>query len=370
MVLTALLSSTVFSINITYAKLPSTKMGDVTLSNGLDITDVTAIQRHLADVAPKLSEYQLFLADVDNDGEVTISDATVIQRVLLDIPTIYHDKKIIELENTNLNESFSEYKIPGSSKTNVELKLNNDSIFTPILYRIEVDGILLQDFSKNNTVTLALSVGKHRIKINLKNKMGEEDERIIDYTIKEETAPTTVPTEKPTTPPTEEPTTVPTEKPTTPPTEEPTTAPTEKPTEAPTEEPTEAEPAFQPNVQELKLLELINSYREKNGAAKFIYDESISKVARLKSEDMSINNYQGHISEKYGYVDEMLDIFDIDWDAAGENIAYSKATAESVFNEWIGSPRNNANLLEEQFNKIGIGYISGSNIWTLIVLKT
>jgi uncharacterized protein YkwD len=57
------------------------------------------------------------------------------------------------------------------------------------------------------------------------------------------------------------------------------------------------------------------------------------------------------------------------WSIVGENVAYSQPSADITFNEWKGSPRNNANLLEEEFTKIGIGYVSGSNTWTLIVLK-
>ena len=45
------------------------------LDGRVDIRDVTAIQRHLAELEP-LSDQALALADTNGDGEVTIDDAT------------------------------------------------------------------------------------------------------------------------------------------------------------------------------------------------------------------------------------------------------------------------------------------------------
>ena len=53
-------------------------LGDADLNGRINVIDATAIQRHLADLAP-FSEMQLAAADVDGDGEVTIQDVTVLQ---------------------------------------------------------------------------------------------------------------------------------------------------------------------------------------------------------------------------------------------------------------------------------------------------
>ena len=55
--------------------------GDANLDGKVDIRDVTAIQRHLSELAP-LSPQALALADVNGDGAVNIDDATLIQRYL------------------------------------------------------------------------------------------------------------------------------------------------------------------------------------------------------------------------------------------------------------------------------------------------
>ena len=55
--------------------------GDADLDNTVSISDVTCIQRRIAELNP-FNSYQNSLSDVDNDGEVTISDATMIQLYL------------------------------------------------------------------------------------------------------------------------------------------------------------------------------------------------------------------------------------------------------------------------------------------------
>ena len=60
--------------------------GDVNLDNTVSISDVTSIQRKLAEYE-KYSSYQCGLSDVNKDGEVTIADATAIQLYLAQLIT-------------------------------------------------------------------------------------------------------------------------------------------------------------------------------------------------------------------------------------------------------------------------------------------
>lgn len=55
--------------------------GDVNLDGNINIKDVTAIQRHLADLGA-FSKEQLAAADTNGDGKVDINDATHLQRYL------------------------------------------------------------------------------------------------------------------------------------------------------------------------------------------------------------------------------------------------------------------------------------------------
>ena len=56
-------------------------VGDANLDRYVTISDVTEIQRQLAEIE-QFNDEQLYLADVNNDGKVTIDDATLIQMYL------------------------------------------------------------------------------------------------------------------------------------------------------------------------------------------------------------------------------------------------------------------------------------------------
>lgn len=120
---------------------------------------------------------------------------------------------------------------------------------------------------------------------------------------------------------------------------------------------------------EQKVVELINVERQKVGLSTLKMDSAISNVARAKSKDMAVNNYFAHQSPTYGSAGDMLRQFGISWSAWGENIASGQRTPEIVVNAWMNSPGHRANILSNNFSKIGVGYVTNSNgtpYWTQI----
>ena len=65
----------------------SCQIGDVNLDGVISIRDVTAIQRHIADLET-LSDLQLVAADTNGDGKVTIDDATYLQMYLAEYDVV------------------------------------------------------------------------------------------------------------------------------------------------------------------------------------------------------------------------------------------------------------------------------------------
>ena len=63
----------------------STLVGDADCDGEVTILDATAIQRHLVELP--IDSYDEAAADADSDGEVTILDATSIQRYLVSLPS-------------------------------------------------------------------------------------------------------------------------------------------------------------------------------------------------------------------------------------------------------------------------------------------
>lgn len=69
-----------FGIN--FEIIPEYEIGDVDLNGIVNISDATLIQQYAVSIK-ELSDYQLSLADVNGDGVVNVLDATQIQRILV-----------------------------------------------------------------------------------------------------------------------------------------------------------------------------------------------------------------------------------------------------------------------------------------------
>ncbi|PGO34115.1 serine protease [Bacillus cereus] len=139
-----------------------------------------------------------------------------------------------------------------------------------------------------------------------------------------------------------------------------------------TQKPAEQKPAEQKPAEEAKSLsefeqrvvELTNAERTKQGLPALQIDTELSKVARIKSEDMQKNNYFDHNSPTYGSPFDMMKKFGISYTSAGENIAQGQRTPEEVVQAWMNSAGHRANILNSGFTHIGVGYVESGNYWT------
>lgn len=121
---------------------------------------------------------------------------------------------------------------------------------------------------------------------------------------------------------------------------------------------------------ENQVVQLVNNERTSRGLSPLASNWELARVARIKSEDMYRNNYFGHESPVYGSPFDMLRNFGIRFTAAAENIAYGQTTAQSVMNSWMNSPGHRANILNSQFNQIGVGYFNaGIPYWTQLFIR-
>lgn len=72
---------------------------------------------------------------------------------------------------------------------------------------------------------------------------------------------------------------------------------------------------------EQEIIRLVNEIRTQNGLKTLSYDWELSRVARIKSQDMKDNRYFSHNSPVYGTPFQMIKSFGISYRSAGENIA-------------------------------------------------
>ena len=74
--------------NIPYVLLDEVKLGDANGDGYVNVNDVTAIQRHAAELEP-LEGICFHAADIDGDGDVSVDDATELQRFLAEYVVDY-----------------------------------------------------------------------------------------------------------------------------------------------------------------------------------------------------------------------------------------------------------------------------------------
>lgn len=115
---------------------------------------------------------------------------------------------------------------------------------------------------------------------------------------------------------------------------------------------------------EKQVVDIVNRYRAQYGLSPVTLNTELSKVARLKSEDMKNKNYFSHTSPTYGSPFDMMKQFGISYRKAGENIAMGQTTPEAVMTAWMNSDGHRANILDPDFTQIGVGYVADGNYWT------
>lgn len=116
--------------------------------------------------------------------------------------------------------------------------------------------------------------------------------------------------------------------------------------------------------QAKQVLELVNQERRKVGLESLELSNELTDVATLKAQDMRDNNYFDHTSPRYGSPFEMMRHFGVQYTSAGENIAAGQKTAAEVMNSWMNSSGHRANILNEGYREIGIGYVEGGSYGT------
>jgi uncharacterized protein YkwD len=115
------------------------------------------------------------------------------------------------------------------------------------------------------------------------------------------------------------------------------------------------------NSAEDKILQLMNEKRTEAGLQPLTIDNTLVQVARYKSDDMIQNNFFSHTNPDGTKWTNWLQTIGYDYTSSGENIAYNNSDPVELFNQWWNSPGHRANMMNEKYNKVGIGVISGNS---------
>lgn len=108
-----------------------------------------------------------------------------------------------------------------------------------------------------------------------------------------------------------------------------------------------------------QVLSLTNAEREKEGLSPLKWDGSLAALATAHCSDMIENNYFSHNSlDGRTPFDRMKDAGISYW-TAGENIAAGQHSPQAVVEEWMNSEGHRKNILNEEFEYLGVGVVKG-----------
>jgi uncharacterized protein YkwD len=109
--------------------------------------------------------------------------------------------------------------------------------------------------------------------------------------------------------------------------------------------------------EELAFFEQINGYRQDNGLQPLTLSDRLTRASAWKSQHMAEENYFAHDDTPINrtWVERIRDCGYTYNTWLGENIAAGNQGASATFNQWRNSPGHNANMLNADFNAIGIG---------------
>lgn len=108
------------------------------------------------------------------------------------------------------------------------------------------------------------------------------------------------------------------------------------------------------SAQEQEAGNLLNNDRGRYNLPALTIDPELSRIARIKSQDMLERGYFAHTSPTYGDVRAMLTHFGYGYTAASENIA-RHSTVEKAQAAFLSSPAHRRNVLSSAYTKVGIG---------------
>ncbi len=120
------------------------------------------------------------------------------------------------------------------------------------------------------------------------------------------------------------------------------------------------------------VLSLINNIRVQNGLEVLYPDKMLTDIARERSNDMIERDYFSHHTPDGKDLFDILEGYGVRYINIGENLAQSKPASigspENFVNFWMDSPSHRANILRDNYGKIGIGLVDSGDRRVLTVV--
>jgi len=117
--------------------------------------------------------------------------------------------------------------------------------------------------------------------------------------------------------------------------------------------------SFFADVSKTALVELLNIQRGESGLSQLVVNSKLSHAASLKAQDMLDYDYFSHNSPKGIDPWYWFSVAGYNYHYAGENLGIGFVDSEEIHNAWNNSPTHKENLLNTNYNEIGIAVLQG-----------
>lgn len=116
--------------------------------------------------------------------------------------------------------------------------------------------------------------------------------------------------------------------------------------------------AYASEINKDNVFKQVNYYREIRGLKPLATDDRLERSAINKSKDMVDKDYFEHYAHNltpWDFITEQ----NYNYLYAGENLAMDFQTSEGMVRAWMSSPTHRKNILNPDFDDIGIGIVKG-----------
>ena len=110
-----------------------------------------------------------------------------------------------------------------------------------------------------------------------------------------------------------------------------------------------------------EVLNLVNEERAKYNVAPLKWDDSLAALAESHCEDMIDRNFFAHNTPDGQTPFDRMKAAGISYSSAGENIAAGQSSPQNVMDSWMNSPGHRKNILNPDFEYIGVGLARGGS---------
>ncbi len=105
-----------------------------------------------------------------------------------------------------------------------------------------------------------------------------------------------------------------------------------------------------------KVVRFTNSYRGEYGLQPLTLNSNLSNSAQTHSEDMALSDFFSHTGSDSSKVSDRTELAGYESYFVGENIAAGYVTPEEVVRGWMNSSGHRENILNPNYQEMGVGY--------------